>query len=988
LAFLLFCFLVLLLALFQPTCFRFCLEKIVCLEVWFGGGSVQIGAVEGSIFQPIILRDTVWSYRSSAGPIVRCEIANTTAVFSWHQLLPYSTGQCFQELQLRGVVGKVELSAPSEKDGFLLTALRDWWPLPPLITSVPEYFQASDVDWIVQSGPHYLRFLQTNFQLSSLKSGLIQSGQIILKQPWSTHTFRNVTGATAIQEGIIHFTDLTLDSGIEVVDFSTSLRDLAEGRSKFALKLAAFGGDVRLELQAISPEPRFSVDLTVKFLQIDLAKLATFLGVSDAAGGTIKTGKLNFLGPLDDVAKVSADFRIEVANFQWENRQWDSLVLGAKLHEGRCQIPELSLTQGRNRLALFGEMTWPSPGVDWWRSEFFLNIKEGQLDDLTALSALLLPEFRFAAGRATIRGSVRGKDQKFDGQLVISGSQLRWRNAPIEKLDASIILHENEYQLSNISLRNGADYLSGSGVLNIVGDKQYWGEVHASVQDLAKYQAILRPPLVPESLSGGAFVDWDGEGSAKGSSGRFLARLRKVRSLGATAVILHPINAEFEGSYSRNGVAFSTFLLADDESSFTARVGLVDQAVSLQNIRIVHGKDLWLEGDAILPLKIWRAWPNTSLATLLDDQTVAKLHLIAHNLSLRETAQLTGFKFPIEGLVRGSLFAEGPLGALQTSGNLTITKGRIPLGWSGQAITEVDASGTFSEQILRITQFTAQHPAGDFKASGQVDFSKISDPAFQIAVTSKKSAVRLFESIDPQFALLADLSLDLRIAGPLSDLILRGESQMLSAQLIAKDSDSLRGVLFGELQWRFPSILPFDQSPWHTFHYAVHTAADALQVDGFQISADLLLAEFHGRPALAGYLTLTPTSSQNRAEDCLSLQKLRLEFSPGAFSQPIVSADIAGCFAGEPFTIALTGFFPRPIRIFSFQSPLTETSLRSLGEAASVSPPFLGRSTFGLLVPEPLRKGVDLLDWSELPQELIHDAISTPTPAPTQTLFQ
>ena len=972
----------LLLALFQPTCFRFCLEKIVCFEVWLGGGSLQIGAVEGSISQPIILRDTIWSYRSTAGPMVRCEVASTTAVFSWHQLLPYSTGQCFQELQLSGVVGKVELSEPSEKEGFLLTALRDWWPFPPLITAVPESFQATDVDWIVQSGPHYLRFLQTNLQLSSLKSGLIQSGQIILKQPWSTHTFRNVGGSTAIQEGMIHFTALTLDPGIEVVDFSASLRDLVGGHPKFAVKLAAFGGDVRLELQGISEEPRFSVDLTVPFLQIDLAKLATFLGVSDAAGGTIKSGRLNFRGPLEDVSKASVDLRIEVANFQWENRQWDSLVLGAKLHEGRCQIPELSLTQGRNRLAFFGEMAWPSPGVDWWRSEFFLNIKEGQLDDLTALSALLLPEFRFVAGRATIRGSVRGKDQKFDGQLVISGSQLRWRNAPIEKLDASIVLHENEYQLSNISIRNGADYLSGSGVLNIVGDKQYWGEVHASVQDLAKYEAILRPPILPESLSGGAFVDWDGEGSAKGSSGRFLARLRKVRSLGATALILHPINAEFEGSYSRNGVAFSTFLLADDESAFTARVGLLDQAVSLQNIRLVHGKDLWLEGDAILPLKIWKAWPTTSLVGLLDDQTVAKLHLVAHNLSLRETAQLTGFKFPIEGVVRGSLLAEGPLGALQTSGNLTITKGRIPLGWSGQAITEVEASGTFSEQILRITQCNAQHPTGDFKASGEVDFSSLADPAFQIAVTSRKSTVRLFESMDPQFALLADLSLDVRISGPLSDLTLRGESQMLSAQLIGKDSDSLRGVVFGESPWRFPSILPFDQSPWHSLHYAVHTAADALPVHGFQISADLLLAEFHGRPTLAGQLTLTPSSVPGRAGDSLGLQKLLLEFSPGILSQPIVSAEIAGTLAGEPFTIALTGFFPRPMRIFSFQSPLSETSLRSLGEAGSVVPPFLGRSTFGLLVPETLRKGIDLFDWSVVPEELTPEAISTPTATP------
>ena len=253
-------------------------------------------------------------------------------------------------------------------------------------------------------------------------------------------------------------------------------------------------------------------------------------------------------------------------------------------------------------------------------------------------------------------------------------------------MHAAVKLNGNEFQITNISLFNNGDYLRGHGVVNIIGDKQYWGEFHAAIEDLAKYSALLQKPIVPEPLAGGAVIDWTGEGSAKGHSGQFSASLRKLRSLGATAALLHPINAEFEGDYAPGMMGFNKFLLSDDDSSFTATVGIVNKALSLQGIRLYNKQALWLEGDAVLPLDLWNAWPNTSLATLLDDKTVSKVNLTAYDLELRDASLLTGWKFPIAGVVRGNLTAEGSLGSLKTSGKFTVNKAQIPIGWSGQLL--------------------------------------------------------------------------------------------------------------------------------------------------------------------------------------------------------------------------------------------------------------------------------------------------------------
>jgi hypothetical protein len=988
-------------ALFEPNTFRFCARQAIQCGAWCSGISSQIGGMDGSLLEPLTLRDSVWIYESGAGPITRMEISSATAEFSWRNLLPRSSGPWFQRLTIQGLRGKIQFPQEPEKTTadalpitFQLPRLRGRW-LP-----APERIEAKGVDFVFQSKADYVRLSDTEFTLSRVSAGMVRAGQVAIKQPWLNRTFRDVRGATAIQETKVEVADLTLEPGVEILALSAELDRLARGQLNLDLRLAAFGGDIRVTAKTLSRQRPFGFEATGKFSQIGVAKLATFLGASEAAGGTIKGGDFNFRGPPQNLARATGRLRLEATNFQWESRQWDALVLGANLMDGRVQVPELALVQGHNRLNLSGEMPLPAPGVAWWQSEFNLIIA-AKIENLTELSALMLPEFQFAAGKANIDGSIRGKNQQFNGQLLVSGSDLKWHNAPIDQLHAGVKLNGNELQLTNVSLYNNGDYLRGHGVVNIIGEKQYWGEIHASIEDLATYAALLEKPIVPEPLAGGAVIDWSGEGSAKGHSGRFSARLRKVRSLGTSATLLHPINADLDGNYAPGMIQFSRFALSDDDSSFTANVGVGNKALSLQGIKLYHQKALWLEGDALLPLDVWNAWPNTTLAKLLDDQTVSKINLTAYNLRLREASRLTGWNFPIEGIVLGNLVAEGPLRAIKTSGKLTLSLGQIPLGWSGELLTGVEGEFAFDGQTLLIKELIGRHRFGTFDANGSIGLADLRAPSFQLSMHTEDTRLPICGNKENGSTMrlggkwevtgtvaqakisgsLALSQLDLRI-DDLSDWLFSEGRFHRTAQDTAGQSPMLLPILEGNANWI---------ADWEL---ALELKADARERAGGRYLGDngfhaglQLLGTFRD-PRLIGAVTLeggpVPCGDQT-----LWLEHVRFEFRDGFPQDPSILGAAEGTVGNEPFALLVTGTLQHPMRTLFFAPPLTEKLI--LKELMGVRPadglfdirPVDAFEVFvRLLVSAEFWEGVQLTEWPTIPTPALESTPSAPSPTP------
>ncbi len=692
------------------------------------------------------------------------------------------------------------------------------------------------INFVVQTNSDYVRIEDSECDFSQFSPGRIRARQIIVKHPWLARTFRNVNGSTAVHDTAALVGELTLEPGFVVRSLSADLGELAAGRLNAEIQIAAFGGEIRGQIRTLRGQPGAGIDASALFSQINIAPLATFLNLSDAAGGTIKEGYLTFRGEPRKPDRATASLRVQANNFQWESRQWDTLVLGATLMDRRIEIPELELHQGHNHLSLSGNLTLPKPGEEWWQSDFEAKDFSAQIGNLTELSALMLPEFKYTAGRMSVDGHVRGHDHQFQGAVIVSGSGITWHDAPIDDLRAALRLTGNELQVANLDLLNKDDYVRGSGAMNILGAKQYWGELRASIRDLATYSAILQKPIVPEPLAGGAEIDWTGKGSATGHSGKFFARLNKLRTLGSTGAMLHPVNALLEGDYAPASVQFSKFSVSDDESSLTANVTVGNKTLSLTSLHLEHGKETWLEGDALLPLDIWQSWPKASLETLLSDEATGKISLTARHLQLREAAQLTGWKWPVEGVIDGTLAGEGKLGALTTDGHVTLHGGRVPLGWSGDALTGVDADFGFDSQTLAVEKFQATAPErGVLAADGKVDFTNIRNPALDLKVRSERYTMTLFPGLRYQAEPVAignfsqprsimdgvetTAGLDLRITGPASEATVRGKAALTS--VFCGSMPDFTAFWLSEGDKSLPPAFAWQHQPWRNWRLAI-----------------------------------------------------------------------------------------------------------------------------------------------------------------------
>ena len=947
--------LALLLALFaivslaEPRVFQFVVRHLVVFETWRSGGYARIDRVEGSLFEPIVLVGSVWTFHGGEGrgAVTRVEVRRITAELAWEQLLKGAAKRWFPRLSLDGVAGKIELPRNERKveaarwmPPIDLSWLRGGW-LP-----APEVVEARNVDLLIASGEDFVRMQQAHFRVSEREPGVIKAGRIVVQQQWLRRTFPNVRGTTALKDSELLIARLRLEPGVEIKTFSTHFKDLARGLPNGKVEIDAFGGDIQAEARVNAESQPARCVVSGMFSQIDIGRLAAFLSRSEAAGGTIKGGSFSFHGSPHDVGRSTTWLRLDAVNFQWESRQWDSLVLGMTLIDRRLQVHECSLHQGHNELTLDGEIVLPDAQIQWWQGDFNCNVA-ATIENLTELSALLLPEFQFAAGRANIEGSVRGHAEKFQGHLDIEGRKLRWHDAPIEELNATLRINDNELQVAHFNIFNGDDYVRGNGVVNILGPTQYWGTLRASVSDLGDYDAILQKPIVPEPLAGGALIDWNGEGSAKGHSGKFVAQLRKLRSSGASGAQLHPINADLDGSYSADGMVFNKFALSDDESSFTANVAVGNHALSLQGIRLMHRQQLWLEGDALLPLDVWRAWPNTSLDSLLDDAVESKVTLTAYNLELGAAAKLTGWNFPISGVVNGNISAQGPIGSLKTGGRLTLANATLPLGSSHEALTSVEGEFTFAAQTATVARLVGRHPTGDFRTVGSVDLMNVRDPGLLFAIESERTELPVFppagRTLDVPTTLTAILKL--QIEGTIAAATVRGSADLLDAQsggarfssvsstaFAVRDPDVSRplrasaidvSTFWSEGGIAMPSIFPAMPAPWSAWRFDISGRCQPSPNTSVLSACDLHLGGTGSAPLLRGSISFENIT--------VAAGDLLLKVTAGSLSwrdsQVVIDARASGELHGCDFVAHLFGPVEMPIHFFELSPPLSESLL-------------------------------------------------------------
>jgi translocation-and-assembly-module (TAM) inner membrane subunit TamB-like protein len=907
------------LSLLVPPVFRFALRHALVWEAGRHGVDLKLDRLDGSLFEPLVFSEVECSWTSPMGTAAKASVSRADASFSWKNLAFKHGAGWFRELIVDGLNAEITFYSPPpgpESGGAESLATAATNERPWLENLVPARIEVRRANLAFSHGGNSVRFRNISFSADNLAPGSLSIESVAVNEPWLKRTFPNVRGTTALNGPRITVSNLALDEGVTVQSFSTDLAQIKAGNGKMDFDLAAFGGSIRGEARNRGRSHRHvSFDASGTFSQIFVPQLGKFLQTSEKTGGVVKEGTFTFQGSPRDVEHATLRLRLEAADFQWGERKWNSLAGGATMLNGRIQIPELHLKQAHNELSLNGDMAIPSGDSQWWQSEFAFNIA-AKIDNLTELSALLGPRFAYMAGRMTIDGSVRGQNQSFAGQLIGSGSQLWYGSAPLDEMQAAIKLNGKELQITHVEFLHKDDYLRGYGIIGILGEQRYWGQLRASVADLSVYWALIEPFV--SWCEGGLAVDWSGSGTGAQHSGQFHAQLKNFRTIPAP----HQINADVEATYAPQNISFSAFTVSDAESSFTAKVSAAPKTLSVESIKLEHKKAVCLEGSAVLPIDVWTAWEKGSWLSGLDFAAACKASLTARKLPLREATLLTGRQFPLRGVVDGKLAGGGSLSALKLSGLLEFAKAEIPLGGNLPALSEMTASLALNTQDIVVEKCAAHFNSGDLALTGQIRLKDVRNPALKLRAQGK----------NVQLALAADLKAtvdgDVAIEGPYSAAQVAGSVRLVAAEFTRKLD--LVSLLTPGGEW--PAPFATKQPPLRDWQFNVEcTSGEPVKLTGSSatVAPDLRIGGTGAMPKITGILRFENVPAPSPFAT-FKIDSGSLFFPAQNPGDPVMSIRGSGSVGRYAFDADVLGPRTRKQVMLSSDPPLADQSLLDL----------------------------------------------------------
>ena len=926
-----------------PVVFRFTLWALLHEEVVRQGGRLRVTVQEGSLWEPVVLSDIQLSMVSPDGGrfrfrAKRCTIEGTirpllSGVWNWRFL---------DRLELRG--GVVDWDLGGGPNGGAGDA--ELWPwegmrlgrvlqLPPPVTLDLELqdVRIRSADWSV-------KVESLAAVVSEVAPGAVKMAKLDLAVGSWTRSFREVAGKTAIQGESLKVGQVALMDGLRIESLSASpSKSGGGGLFDLELEVQAFGGDIRLVAQVGTPSSEIPLEASGTFAKLGVAPLAAFLNFTEAAGGSLVAGKFSFRGQPSMPERATASLRMEARNFQWESRQWDELVVGATLLERRIQVPEFSLKQGPNQLQLHGDMQWPGKEAPWWKSDFGVNLT-ARVENLTELSALLLPEFKYVAGGLTVDGAVRSQGGVLGGALIVSGAHMTWRNAPVEELHAAVKLQGTEVQVLNVELAQGLDWVRGKGSIQVGQTWSYQGELHGNVRDLGRYAALLQPPVDLDPYAGDVELDWFGQGGRGGHEGRVLARFSQLRPFHPQPAWRNPVSGEVAGNYNNQGFQIESLVLGDGDIRLRSELKMDRQKVQILNLSVQQGERTSLTGSALLPREWVDQWPNLSLPSLLKSASPFECNLEAKQLDLALLGRLPETPDGLEGVLDGRWQVKGNLSDLSGSGNLSLRNGTI--GVADGFLHSAAADFSWDSRVLRARNLSWVSASGTYTGTASLEW-KPGAPAPAIeasiscpdAVWQGPEAIRFAlkpeeERQTPASAVASVLGqVSWRVSGLLQDPLLSADAVVRSLNF--QGVPDLRGLFadsdLGKTKWagsRNPLL-----KDWRLQIRVTSTDGAAVLGTPGAARFDLHAGGTAGQPLWHGEIRLALRASAAGA--LLEVEPLVLKFLP-ATAVPEIEARVRGHSGSVTFSASALGPLGHPVRRYESNPPSQAGKVRAVFE--------------------------------------------------------
>src|SRR6266404_4762439 len=427
-----------------------------------------------------------------------------------------------------------------------------------------------------------------------------------------------------------------------------------------------------------------------------------------------------------------------------------------------------------------------------------------QLD--IALNAPEVGDFWVANSPNTISGPLQmtvhvGRKQGIvDGQVSLTGSNLKMRDLVVQQLSAQSSIANNVIHLNECSATlNNTDYVNATGTFDLQPPQHYTGKASASVLNLAVLEPVLRAFGNQSQLAGSLKLDWEGSGNAQAfkNTGNLKLVLEKARYGN-----LQGLQANIDASYSPEGLDVPIIFFATTNMDFNAIARTKGDTLEIDKIQLnqvvaprpqragrsgapgeaaaQQQRANYAYGYVSLPF-VWRNLGRKS-AVIPSSGNVSVI-VQSQNLDLKRLAQDVGIKSTISGVVNGKLDGGGTIGDLKTRLDVQVRDLRNeqwqkmePATFELSAQTaqnQLTASGKLQQPRIQPLEISASMPFDVPKivqARGFPDDTPITAKA-----RVPRSSVNFVRQFVPELRQLdGDLGLDVDVSGTLGHPVLSG----------------------------------------------------------------------------------------------------------------------------------------------------------------------------------------------------------------------
>lgn len=662
------------------------------------GLQLEIGDIQAHLARPLVASKIRLRAKDSRVSRTAAEIDRVVLTLNWPWRAFFGERRLIRFAAVENLRGVFDFasSAPAKPSGPPTSASAPKSASPSsLLPFFPETVRVSRASFeiLARRQSYFVEDLSAEFSEEAL--GTFSASAAEIHAGSIGENFGALKGVTAWKDGTVYLADLVLREGIRIDNFQAELA--RPGQLALTVEAEIFGGAMRGDLTLGSREAPATISVWAAGTQ--LQPLIKLLGWGGDTDGVLREARFTFRGDPARALDGQASLRLSAEEFRWKGRGWESLQVGANLSSRRLSVSDFTFRQKENTLAVNGDLMLTEKWSDISRAQFLLNVT-ASVKNLGELAGLFGPPFHEMSGRMSLSSSINGRLGAINGFLSAEGSEMGFRDRPIESGRVEMVFANSEAQVTQCELWNGRDYVRGKGSVQLMPPHQYSGDVQARVEDVAAYLGLLRTKNILPIQSGIAQIRWQGDGTATAHSGAFQIALDKfVSSLTPSG-----LTGRFAGTYSPQNIYFSGFELEQGQLRFSTRATLAGSGVKLQDsVLLARGREI-ADAEIFLPLNPFgiAAGKPLNSAVLADKPLYANV-ATRGALGVRDLLRLAGNDLPAVGTVRVNLQASGNPASPVIEGKI---EGRgLGLETEGGKIppSQLDATVRATDGLARVT---------------------------------------------------------------------------------------------------------------------------------------------------------------------------------------------------------------------------------------------------------------------------------------------